>query len=192
MKLVIIFGPHAVGKMTVGQELERLSDLRLFHNHQPIELVLPYFSYGASEGRRLVNQIRDAFFDAFVASDAPGYILTFVWAFDVDGEADYMERIADRFRAVKAEIYWIELEAPLEERLKRNVTENRLHHKPSKRDLVFSEAHVKRHHQEHRLNSLPGEIPDGHYLRIDTSNRAAQDVAREILDFLTAHPGPPA
>ena len=32
MKLVIIFGPHAVGKMTVGQELEKISDLKLFHN----------------------------------------------------------------------------------------------------------------------------------------------------------------
>ena len=33
MKLVIIFGPHAVGKMTVGQELAKITDLKLFHNH---------------------------------------------------------------------------------------------------------------------------------------------------------------
>lgn len=31
--LVIILGPHAVGKMTVGQELAKITDLRLFHNH---------------------------------------------------------------------------------------------------------------------------------------------------------------
>ena len=188
MKLVIIFGPHAVGKMTVGQALEPLSGLKLFHNHQPIELVLPYFSYSAPEGRRLVRQIRKAFFDAFAESNTSGYILTFVWAFDVDGETEYMEHIAAKFRAKDAEIYWIELEAPLEERLKRNVTENRLRHKPSKRDLAFSEAQMKKHHHDRRLNSLAGEIPEGHYLRIDTSDRAAEDVAREILAFLNANP----
>ena len=37
--LVIIIGPHAVGKMTVGQELARITDLRLFHNHMSIELI---------------------------------------------------------------------------------------------------------------------------------------------------------
>ena len=31
MKLVFIFGSGAVGKMTVGQELMKLTGLRLFH-----------------------------------------------------------------------------------------------------------------------------------------------------------------
>ncbi len=37
MKLLIIAGDCAVGKMTVGQELAKISDLRLFHNHMMIE-----------------------------------------------------------------------------------------------------------------------------------------------------------
>jgi len=32
VKLVIIFGPQAVGKMTVGQELEKITGLKLFHS----------------------------------------------------------------------------------------------------------------------------------------------------------------
>ncbi|MCH7663235.1 MAG: shikimate kinase, partial [Chloroflexi bacterium] len=43
MKFIILFGPLAVGKMTVGQELEKLTGLKLFHNHLTIELVLPFF-----------------------------------------------------------------------------------------------------------------------------------------------------
>ena len=35
--LVLILGPHAVGKMTVGQELAKITELRLFHNHMSIE-----------------------------------------------------------------------------------------------------------------------------------------------------------
>jgi shikimate kinase len=32
MKFIIIFGPQAVGKMTVGHELEKTTKLKLFHN----------------------------------------------------------------------------------------------------------------------------------------------------------------
>ena len=39
MKLVLIIGAGAVGKMTVGQELMKITDLRLFHNHMMIEPV---------------------------------------------------------------------------------------------------------------------------------------------------------
>ena len=44
MKLVIIFGPHAVGKMTVGQELSKITGLKLFHNHMTIDIVSDLFA----------------------------------------------------------------------------------------------------------------------------------------------------
>ncbi|HDR7606865.1 TPA: hypothetical protein QCX41_004389 [Bacillus mycoides] len=42
MKFILIFGPQAVGKMTVGQELAKLTDLKNFHNHMTIDLVSPF------------------------------------------------------------------------------------------------------------------------------------------------------
>ncbi len=39
MELVLVFGPQAVGKMTVGQELDKITKLKLFHNHMTIDLV---------------------------------------------------------------------------------------------------------------------------------------------------------
>ena len=44
MKLVFILGNSAVGKMTVGQELMKLTGLRLFHNHMMIEPVIDIFA----------------------------------------------------------------------------------------------------------------------------------------------------
>lgn len=58
MKFLIIVGPHAVGKMTVGQELEKITGLKLFHNHMTIELVSPFFSYGTETGKKLVHSFR--------------------------------------------------------------------------------------------------------------------------------------
>jgi len=37
-KLIILFGPPAVGKMTVGKELADLTGLKLFHNHMTYKL----------------------------------------------------------------------------------------------------------------------------------------------------------
>lgn len=39
MKFIMIFGPQAVGKMTVGHELGKITNLRLFHNHVTLELL---------------------------------------------------------------------------------------------------------------------------------------------------------
>lgn len=38
MEFIIIAGPQAVGKMTVGLELEKLIDAKLLFNHQTIDL----------------------------------------------------------------------------------------------------------------------------------------------------------
>ena len=56
MKLVLIIGDGAVGKMTVGQELTKITDLRLFHNHMSIELVLDVF--GGYNGKAIIERER--------------------------------------------------------------------------------------------------------------------------------------
>ena len=53
MKLVVLFGPPAVGKMTVGRELERFTGLRLFHNHMTIDLALRFFDWGTPAFEKL-------------------------------------------------------------------------------------------------------------------------------------------
>ena len=80
MTLVVIFGPPAVGKMTVGMELERLTGLRLFHNHMTIDPVLQFFPYDSAAFSKLVGEFRRRIFEEVAASDLPGLIFTYVWA----------------------------------------------------------------------------------------------------------------
>ncbi|MGO4372793.1 AAA family ATPase, partial [Paenibacillus sp. MCAF20] len=89
MKLVIIFGPQAVGKMTVGQELAKRTDLKLFHNHMTIELVSPFFSYGSQTGKRLVGLFREEIFKEVAVSDLEGLIFTYVWGLDIPADWEY-------------------------------------------------------------------------------------------------------
>ena len=81
MKLVLLFGPQAVGKMTVGQELAEITGLKLFHNHMTIDLVSNFFDYSTEEGKRLVTLYRIEMFKAVAKSDLEGMIFTFTWCF---------------------------------------------------------------------------------------------------------------
>ncbi|MGN0767293.1 MAG: shikimate kinase [Christensenellales bacterium] len=180
MKLVIITGPHAVGKMTVGQELERLTGLKLFHNHMTIDIVCELFANMPSERMRLTELFREEIFKSFAKSGEYGMIFTYMWAFDSQEDWDYIEHVKSIFEDAEGEVYFVELEAGCDIRLERNRTENRLANKPSKRDLARSYALFDRIEKKYRLNSLPGEIPYKNYIRIDNSDMEPMEAAELI------------
>ncbi|MCE5235049.1 MAG: AAA family ATPase [Clostridiaceae bacterium] len=182
MKLVIIFGPHAVGKMTVGQELSKLTGLKLFHNHMTIDIVSELFENMPAERSRLTGLFRREIFEAYAKSDEYGMIFTFMWAFDMREDWDYVANVQSLFEAHGATVYFVELEAGYDLRLARNKTENRLLNKPTKRDLARSEALFKRLEDKYRLNSLPGELKEENYLRIDNTDLLPEEAARIIKE----------
>lgn len=179
MKLVFIIGSGAVGKMTVGQELMKVTELRLFHNHMTIEPVIEIFG---SFNRDAVNKLRHVIFEEFAKSDNYGMIFTYMWAFDRKEDWDYIEYVKDIFKPYNTEFYYIELVADQNERLRRNKTENRLKNKASKRDTDFSQKLILNEDQKYRLVSNEGEIPFDNYLKIDNTNIPAKDVAVMIKE----------
>ena len=179
MKLVFIIGDAAVGKMTVGQELTKITDLRLFHNHMSIEPVLEIF--GKFDGK-IIWDIRELVFTHFAKSDNYGLIFTMMMAFDMQSDWDYLEHVKDIFKPYDTEFYYVELIASQEIRLKRNVTENRLNNKPSKKDIEISNQRLINDDNNYRCVSYPGEIKFDNYLRIDNSNIEAEDVAKIIKE----------
>ncbi len=177
MKFVILFGDAAVGKMTVGQELMKITDLKLFHNHMAIEPILEIFGYFNGSA---IRKFRELIFEEFAKSDAYGIIFTFMWALDTQSDWDYIKHIQDIFK--DADMYYAELYAPQEIRLKRNKTENRLNNKPSKRNIKFSEERLLKDDKEHRFVSYDGEIPFENYIKIDNSNLSANETAKIIKE----------
>ncbi|MDR0928209.1 MAG: shikimate kinase [Oscillospiraceae bacterium] len=179
MKFLWLIGDSAVGKMTVGQALTRITPMRLFHNHMTIEPVLEIF--GGMNGR-VTSRLRDVIFEEFAASDAYGLIFTYMWAFDMPSDWDYVRRISDLFTARGATIYCAELVAPQEVRLARNGTENRLLHKASKRDIEVSNWRLKNDNERYRLESHEGEIPFEHYIKINNAELSPEEAARRIQE----------
>lgn len=182
MKFILITGPQAVGKMTVGQELTKTTDLKLLHNHMTIEVVTKIFDYSKEIYRKLNESFRTQIFEEFAKSDQEGIIFTTTWDFDDKEEWDRIYGYIDIFKKYDAEIYIVELEADLEERLKRNKTENRLVNKASKRDFEWSEKDLLKSVKKYRLNSKQNEIKECNYLRINNTNISAKDTAQMIKE----------
>ncbi len=71
MKVVFIIGNAAVGKMTVGQELAKITPLRLFHNHMTIEPVIEIFGYF---NQKATSRLREVIFEEFAASNVARHL----------------------------------------------------------------------------------------------------------------------
>ncbi|TAA69775.1 AAA family ATPase [Planococcus salinarum] len=181
MKFVLLFGPQAVGKMTVGQELAEITELKLLHNHMTIDLLEPFFGF-EPEMWKLSTMFREQIFTSFARSNKYGMIFTYVWAFDQQEDWDFVEKTCAIFEEQGAEVFFVELEADLGERLERNKTSNRLAHKPTKRDTVSSEKEMVKSHKVYRLNSNADEIRAENYLRINNTGIPANRVARKIKE----------
>ena len=180
--LVFIVGPPAVGKMTVGMELARRTGLKLFHNHQTIDLVLQFFAHGTPPFHRLVGEFRRRILEEVAGSDLPGLIFTYVWAFDDRSDWAVVEEYASIFHATGGRVVFVELAATQAERLRRNETELRLTEKPSKRDVEQSRRRLLEADARYRMNST-GEF-DGRadYLRIDNTDLSPGAVADQVIE----------
>ena len=179
MKLVLLFGNGAVGKMTVGQELMKITDLRLFHNHMMIEPVLEIFNEFRGS---TIQRLRQVIFEEFAKTDHYGMIFTYMWAFDMQSDWDYIDWVKGIFNLPEEDVYYVELIAPQQVRLERNVTENRLKHKSSKRQIEASNARIVRDDANHRCESLPGEITHPNYLRLENADLPAAEAAQIIKE----------
>ena len=142
MHLVIVFGPPAVGKMTVGREICARTGYRLFHNHMTVEPLLGVFDFGTPPFVRLSAEIRLRVMEEAVGSGLPGLVFTMVWALELAEDLALIRSYVDLVEAAGGRVTFVELAAGLDTRLARNNTELRLAEKRSKRDRAFNDANV--------------------------------------------------
>ena len=179
MKLLSILGNAAVGKMTVGQELVKITDFRLFHNHIVVEPVLEVFG---EFNKEIMARLRSIILEEFAASDKYGLIMTNMIDFDAESGWNYLVRVRKIFELYNTDFYYVELVASQEIRLQRNVTENRLLHKASKRNIEMSNQFLIDSDKNHRCVSNDGEITFENYIKIDNSELSPEVVAKMIKE----------
>lgn len=183
MNLIIIFGPHAVGKMTVGQELSKITQIPLFHNHKSIELALELLGSNADHWHDLSSEIREVVFKHVAKANDKGLIFTFMWALDLPEDHDYIAHLESIFEAYQARIIYVELYADRDVRLLRNQSENRLNEKPSKRNIEESMIRLNNIEEKYRLNTMSeNELKKKNYMKIDNTHVEPKMVAHMIKE----------
>lgn len=191
MELIFIVGPQAVEKMTIGKALEKKIDAKLLFNHETLDIFAPFLGY-TKETFRLSGSMRKELFKAFVENEETNQtkriIFTLMVGFDLDSDIEYIQEVTDLFIRHDGKVYFVELEADLEERLIRNKSSFRLEEKPSKRNIAFSEHELLTSMKKYRLNSYPEEVEKKlnhlNYLRINNTALSPDEVAERIQDWL--------
>ena len=179
--LIIVSGPQAVGKMTVGENLRDKIGYSLMVNHDSIEISDKIFKRGSEAQKELKRLIREDVFNLALKYDID-MIFTLVVAFDVKEETDYLNSLKNRFEASGGKFYFVELKADVETRLKRNVTPHRLEAKPTKKDLEWSKRDLLDTMEKYKLNTDDGEILFKNHIKIDNTNLSPDEVTEIIIE----------
>lgn len=187
MPLLVLIGAQAVGKMTVGRELEKRIDGKLLFNHQTIDLFANYLGYTPA-AFKLSDSTRIELFKAFVASEqntVKTIIFTVLVGFDQKEDIAFLHKISEIFLSAGQPVYFVELVAQLEERIARNRQEARLKAKPSKRDLAFSHQELLTFNEKYRLESHSTELaslfPKVKTMKIDNTELSPEMVSQKII-----------
>lgn len=191
MSLIVLIGAQAVGKMTVGRALEKKIDGKLLFNHQTIDLFATFLGYH-ERTFELSHLVRKELFNAFVTNTEKNTTKTIIFTLlvDFDSPADiaFLKDISDIFLDQGQSVYFIELIADLKTRLDRNKQEDRLQAKPSKRDLIFSEAELLGSHHNKRLISNESELkehfPEVNCYCFDNTTMSPDSAANMIAEKL--------
>lgn len=88
----------------------KITDLRLFHNHEPVIEIFGYFH------SKVINRLREVVFEEFAATQRYGLIFTNMWTFDMQSDWDYIEHVKDIFKQKNKNTEFIMLSSSLHKR----------------------------------------------------------------------------
>ncbi len=175
MKLIFLYGPPASGKLTVAEQLSKLTGISLFHNHITRDLVKDIYGDDLGVNYSLVEKLRNDVF-AYCAEKETDLIFTYVYGGPQD---ENEERIIKSYiKSVEVhggEVLFVELTANRDELLQRVSNESRTQHKKLLDPVALSTFLESR-------NELT--IPFVKSIIVDTSSMSPVDSARFIAQEL--------
>ncbi|MDR1346317.1 MAG: AAA family ATPase [Bacteroidales bacterium] len=187
-KIIILIGPPAAGKYTIGKILSEKCNYRFLHEHQLLDIASALFNENPIERTTYYFKLRLDIFSDFIKYNTANQsiVTTFVHLFDHDYYSHFMTSFLNMFQKNNYDVYVIELKASYEERIKRNTNEDRLKAKPSKQDIEASIKKINTIEEKSRTNSIEGDIlfVNYHHAIINTELLSHNEVVDKIIDLL--------
>lgn len=177
MKLVVIYGPPAVGKLSVAMELASMTSYKLFHNHASVDFVKTIFEFGTPIFNELVNKYRIEMLEK-AAKEGISTIFTSAWI-----KGDHQKTADDlRFRIERngGEVCFVYLFAPREVLLQRVDGKSR---------QDFGKIRDSDHLKEFlRTYEMPKEAPVSGSFKIDNTSLSPNEAAKLIRSHFKLEP----
>ena len=123
--LLFLYGPPAVGKLTVAKELARRRPFRILHNHLTIDPVAEILDFGTPEFFGVVERLREDLVGS-AAREGVSVVYTFVFAL---GDEQQVERVVAAFERHGGQVTFVQLLAPREELFRRVAESDRKEHR---------------------------------------------------------------
>ncbi len=113
MRLIFIYGPPASGKLTVAQELKRITGFPVFHNHLVVDLLTSLFEFGSEPFVALREQMWISVFEQAARAGLPGLIFTF--APEATVRPEFIPAAVDTVEKAGGTVDFVELVCPVDE-----------------------------------------------------------------------------
>lgn len=170
MKLIVIYGSPAVGKLTVARELSKITGYPVFHNHLTVDFLDAFY-----EGKgfwALAEKIRLDVFEAYAKNGNKGLIFTFVYSKPNDN--DFVDDLKAVVEKNDGEVCFVRLFCDEKVLYERVTNESRKEFGKIKKVEVLQEDLAK--------DNIVSVIDNVKSLEIDNSNISSLDVARLIFE----------
>ena len=111
MRLVILYGPPGVGKLTVAKGLAEQTGYKILHNHLTIDAVAPFFEFGSEPFMYLIRKIRLEIVSQLAKSSVKGVIQTSCFSAGKAGSVRHVEDLKTVVHASGGAVIAIQLSA---------------------------------------------------------------------------------
>ncbi len=118
MKLIFLYGPPAVGKLTVAEELTKITGYKVFHNHLTVDLLEPLFGWGTKKFSEFLTKYRLELLEAVAEENVDHFIFTYVYTGSVY-DRFFIESVKEVMEKHRGNIFFVQLTCTKEELLKR-------------------------------------------------------------------------
>ena len=171
MKLLLIYGSPAVGKLTTANEIAKLTDYKVFHNHLTISAVAPIFDFGTAPFWKLVHQFR---IETVAEAARAGQNLIYTFCYAKNSDDAHVAEVTRATEENGGEIHFVLLVAEKASIEKRVIKKSRKSYgKINGLPLL---------HKIWRENELFAPVPGRTSLIIDNTHLSAAQTAQKIIE----------
>lgn len=173
-RLIFLYGPPAVGKLTVARHIAEERDFRVLHNHVTFDAVAEVLPFGVSTFWEALDKIRLDLVTA-AARERIDIVYTFVFA---PGDERHVDDVVRAYESAGGSVVFIQLVAPPAE-LRRRVSDasRAVHNKI--RDVTSLENVLREH-------DVYASIPGRESFTIDAAAMSPEEAARRISEHIDA------